>query len=120
MNPYHCSDLSETQDSEYFSEIMNTENISTCNPKKQYKGKNTKYIILKSVMIQHNSEHLTVYTLICKLLNRKVGTVMNTLTSLSARLGSTTLAKGMLTGSLLGWTVLRGILIGRLVMLLSP
>ena len=42
------------------------------------------------------------------------------LTSLSARLGSTTLARGMLTGSLLGWTVLSGILIGRLVMLLSP
>ncbi len=45
---------------------------------------------------------------------------MNVLTSLSARLGNTTLARGMLTGSLLGWTVLRGILIGRLVMLLSP
>lgn len=42
------------------------------------------------------------------------------LTSLSARLGSTTLASGMLTGNLLGWTVLSGILIGRLVMLLSP
>lgn len=49
-----------------------------------------------------------------------VAPVMNVLTSLSARLGSTTLARGMLTGSLLGWTVLRGILIGRLVMLLSP
>ena len=40
-------------------------------------------------------------------------------TSLSARLGSTTLARGMLTGSLLGCTVLRGILMGRLVMV-SP
>ena len=46
-------------------------------------------------------------------------TVVRVLTSLSARLGSTTLASGMLTGSLLGWTVLRGMLIGRLVMLLS-
>lgn len=45
---------------------------------------------------------------------------VSTLTSLSARLGSTTLASGMLTGNLLGWTVLSGILIGRLVMLLSP
>lgn len=40
-------------------------------------------------------------------------------TSLSARFGSTTLASGMLTGSLLGCTVLRGMLIGRLV-IVSP
>lgn len=41
------------------------------------------------------------------------------LTTFSTRLGSTTLAKGILTGSLLGCTVLRGILMGRLVMV-SP
>lgn len=41
------------------------------------------------------------------------------LTTFSTRLGRTTLAKGMLTGSLLGCTVLRGILMGRLVMV-SP
>lgn len=41
------------------------------------------------------------------------------LTTLSARLGSTTLARGMLTGSLLGCTVLSGMLMGRLVMV-SP
>lgn len=46
-------------------------------------------------------------------------TGLGVLLSLSARLGRTTLASGMLTGSLLGWTVLRGILMGRLVMLLS-
>lgn len=40
----------------------------------------------------------------------------DTLTSFSARLGSTTLARGMLTGSLQGCTVLKGILTGRLVM----
>lgn len=38
------------------------------------------------------------------------------LTTFSARLGSTTLARGMLTGSLLGCTVLSGMLTGRLVM----
>lgn len=38
------------------------------------------------------------------------------LTAFSARLGSTTLARGMLTGSLLGCTVLSGMLTGRLVM----
>lgn len=27
-NPYHWSELSETRDLEYFSEIMNTESIS--------------------------------------------------------------------------------------------
>lgn len=41
------------------------------------------------------------------------------LTGLSARLGNTTLASGMLTGSLLGCTVLSGMLTGRLVMV-SP
>lgn len=41
------------------------------------------------------------------------------LTTFSTRLGRTTLAKGILTGSLLGCTVLRGILMGRLVMV-SP
>lgn len=41
------------------------------------------------------------------------------LTTFSTRLGRTTLARGILTGSLLGCTVLRGILIGRLV-IVSP
>lgn len=42
------------------------------------------------------------------------------LLALSARLGSTTLARGMLTGSLLGCTVLSGMLMGRLVMSSPP
>lgn len=41
------------------------------------------------------------------------------LTTFSTRLGRTTLARGILTGSLLGCTVLRGILMGRLV-IVSP
>lgn len=79
---------------------------------------------LKNVsFIQHNTSlsvqcYRQLYPLLIILL--QTVTVTNILTSLSARLGSTTLASGMLTGSLLGWTVLRGILIGRLVMLLSP
>lgn len=46
----------------------------------------------------------------------RLDTGLGVFRSLSARLGSTTLASGMLTGSLLGCTVLSGMLIGKLVM----
>lgn len=62
---------------------------------------------------------ITLLLLLFDYVAKKYYSLLLLLTSFSARLGSTTLARGILTGSLLGWTVLRGILMGRLVML-SP
>lgn len=42
-NPYHWSDQTETLDSEYFSEIMNTENIPQCKSQQYQKSQHLKF-----------------------------------------------------------------------------